>query len=322
MSTDNSTQFSRTPALIALGLALLLVLGVLFGARYVSDQAGRTPVQISELPGTDSDNPTCAAVLEELPEEVAGLQRAELAEPVPAGTAAWISGQQDELTLRCGVNLPFQYTALSEIQEIAGTEWLQVVDPTAGDSLETWYTVNRSPNIALTLYRVSEDALAMDTAAPAADLAAALATVAEEKVQPFPTPLADMAEVADPGERCAELMNNLPESFGSDLTYTRADIEGTGLNPETAAAWISTGLEPVVLHCGVEPPANYRAGETLNQVNEIPWFEDTTLANGTTSSTWFALGRDIDIAVNVPQASGNSAVVTLGEAIAAHTAEQ
>lgn len=322
MSADNSTQFSRTPALIALGLALLLVLGVLFGARYVSDQAGRAPVQISELPGTDSDNPACAAVLEELPEEVAGLQRAELMEPVPAGTAAWVSGQQDELTLRCGVNLPFQYTALSEIREIDGTEWLQVVDPTSGDSLETWYTVNRSPNIALTLYRVSEDVLAMDTAEPATDLADALATVPEEQVDPFPTPLADMATVADPVARCTGLLENLPAEFGGDITYTRTDIAGTGLNPETSAAWTAPGLEPVVLHCGVQPPVNYQAGETLNQVNEIPWFEDTTLANGTTSSTWFALGRDIDIAVNVPQASGNSAVVTLGDTIAAHTGEQ
>lgn len=322
MSADNSHQFSRTPVFLALGLAVLLVLGVLFGARFVSEQAGRQPVQISELPGTNSDHPECAPLLAKLPDEIAGLHRAELAEPVPAGAAAWISGQEDELTLRCGVNLPFQYSALSGIQEFSGTKWLQVVDPTAGDSLETWYSVDREPKVALTLYRVSEATAGMDTSAPAAELAAAMATMPEQAQDPFPVPLADMPEIPEAAQRCGDLLANLPESFGSEITYIRADIADTGLNPETSAAWTTPGQEPVVLHCGVTPPENYQAGETLNQINDIPWFEDTTLANGTTSSTWFALGRDIDIALNVPQASGNSAVVTLGEAIAAHTGQQ
>ncbi|MGP6174933.1 DUF3515 domain-containing protein [Corynebacterium sp. A21] len=322
MSADNSHQFSRTPVLIALGLAILLVLGVLFGARFVSEQAGRQPVLISELPGTNSDHPECAALLEELPDEVAGLQRAELAEPIPAGSAAWISGQEDELTLRCGVNLPFQYSALSEIQEFEGTRWLQVIDPTAGDALETWYSVDREPSVALTLYRVSEATADLDTSLLAADLAAAVSTIPEQAQDPFPVPLAEMPEIPEAAQRCEDLLNNLPASFGNELTYTLADIADTGLNTDTAAAWTAPGQEPVVLHCGVTPPVNYQAGETLNQINEIPWFEDTTLANGTTSSTWFALGRDIDIALNVPQATGNSAVVTLGEAIAAHTGQQ
>lgn len=319
MSADNSSQFNRTAIIVALGLAIVLVIGVLLGARVVSDQAASQPVQLGELPGGNPDHPACAPLIDELPEEAAGLDRAEIQEPVPAGAAVWTGGEADELTLRCGVELPFQYTSLSETTEAEDTEWLHVKDPTT-DSLQTWYTVDRSPAIALTLYQVDAEVTTEDLAA---DLGAAISSVPGTEPEPRDTPLADMAPAAaDATERCTALMDNLPESFGNDPEYTRASIADTGLPADTDAAWTAPGHEPVVLRCGVAPPENYEAGAMLNQVNEVPWFEDTTLANGTTSSTWFALGRDIDIAVNVPQASGNAAVVSLGEAIVEHTDEQ
>lgn len=321
MRANNSPQFNRTPIFIALGLALLLVLGVLGGARWVAGQSSQGPVQMAELPGGNADHPACAPLLEELPEEVAGFQRAEVAEPAPAGAAAWVAGEADELTLRCGVDLPFQYTALSETTEVDGTEWLHVVDPSTGDALQTWYTVNRSPAVAVTVYQIDPETSDAGVA-PAEDLAEAMATLPEERQEPNPAPLAGLESAADANARCGDLMGNLPESFGTDPEYRRISTADTGLPADTTAAWGAPGVEPVVLRCGVTPPENYEVGIRLNQINEIPWFEDTTLANGTTSSTWFALGRDTDIAVSVPQASGNSAVVTLGDAIAEHTGEQ
>lgn len=321
MRADNSPQFNRTPVFIALGLALLLVLGVLVGARWMAGTSDRGPVQMAELPGGNADHPACAPLLEELPDEAGWFERAELAEPAPAGSAAWTAGESDELTLRCGVELPFQYHELSETVEINGTEWLRVVDPSTGDALQTWYAVNRDPAVAVTLYQVDPAAGGEDTA-PVEDISEAVSDLPEAQNEPNPAPLSGMQPVDDAAQRCGELMDNLPETFGSDPEYTSASVADTQLPGDTSAAWTAAGTEPVVMRCGVTPPENYEPGAVLNQVNDIPWFEDTTLTNGTTSSTWFALGRDTDIAVTVPQQSGNAAVVAIGEAIAEHTGQQ
>lgn len=323
MRADNSPQFNRTATFIALGLSLVLVVGVLLGARLLAGQSDRGPVQMAELPGGNPEHPACAPLIQDIPDEVAGFERAELMEPVPAGAAAWVANEADELNLRCGVDLPFQYTALSDTTEVDGTEWLRVVDPATGNSLQTWYAVNREPAVAVTSYQVdpaeTEDE---SVAAPVAELSEAVAQLPEHEHELNPTPLANLTATDDAAARCAELIDNLPETFGSEPDYTRTTIADSGLSEETSAAWNAPGSEPVVIRCGVTSPENYEPGAVLNQVNDIPWFEDTTLASGTTSATWFALGRDTDIAVSVPQASGNSAVVAIGEAIVEHTGEQ
>ncbi|MDN6246069.1 MAG: DUF3515 domain-containing protein, partial [Corynebacterium casei] len=91
---------------------------------------------------------------------------------------------------------------------------------------------------------------------------------------------------------------------------------------ENTAAWSAPGFEPIVIRCGVAPPAGYEPGEQLQQINDIPWFQDTTLGEGTTAGTWYALGRATDIAVSAPQGVANTALVELGEIISANTAEQ
>jgi len=66
------------------------------------------------------------------------------------------------------------------------------------------------------------------------------------------------------------------------------------------------------------PAPGYAPGAQLQQVNDIPWFEDTTLANGTTSSTWFALDREAEVAVSMPQSAGNAVIVGISSAINEH----
>lgn len=294
---------------VALGLALLLVVGVLVGAKVFFDRAGNQPVSVGALPGPMVESEECRQFIAELPDELLRHDRAEIVEPVPAGVAAWNSSSTEEVTLRCGVDLPFQYTEYSQPVEVDGVEWLQVRDATPDSTLQTWYTVDRSPVVAVTA-----DEPSMGGADnPVEGLSGAVSALPEEDHEPNPAPLSGLA--SGDTSVCGELMANLPETVAEE--YGR--VEGTGAY---TAAWAAQGLEPVVLRCGVAPPENYEPGAVLHQVNEIPWFEDTTLANGTTSSTWFALGRATDIAVSVPQATGNAAVVELGEAIAAHTPEQ
>ena len=88
--------------------------------------------------------------------------------------------------------------------------------------------------------------------------------------------------------------------------------------------WVysAPGREEIVVRCGVAAPENYSAGVQLQQVNDVPWFEDTTLAEGTTAGTWFALGRADDLALSAPQDAANSALVRLSDALAEATPEQ
>lgn len=76
-----------------------------------------------------------------------------------------------------------------------------------------------------------------------------------------------------------------------------------------------------MVRCGVAFPSAYEAGAQIQQIDSVAWFEDTTLGNGTTASTWYALGREIVVAVSVPQNSGNAALVEMTKIIEKHTAE-
>lgn len=314
MSSAASPQPSRsgkTAVYLSLVLAVALVIGVVLGAKVVFDRAAKQPVVMSELPAPLADSRECADFIAGLPDELIGHDRAEIVEPVPAGVAAWTSSSVERVTLRCGVDLPFQYTDYALTENIDGVEWLRITDATPGSTLSSWYTVDREQVVAVT---ADEESLGRADN-PVADLAGNVAALPTAEHEPYPAPLSQLADAENIGGRCEDLMAALPETIAED--YGRIDVT----EPRTAA-WTAPGLEPVVLRCGVAPPENYRPGLQLNQVNDIVWFEDTTLANGTTSSTWFALGRDIDIAVSVPQATGNAAVVELGRVIAAETGEQ
>ena len=308
-SAYQPSRSGRTAIYLSLVLAVALVLGVVVGAKLVFERAAKQPVSMTALPAPLADSPECADFVAGLPDELIGHDRAEIAEPAPAGVAAWSSSSVEQVTLRCGVDLPLQYTDYAPTEMIDGVEWLLITDATPGSTLASWFTVDRTPVVAVT---ADEESLGRADN-PVEGLSEGMATLAAADHEPFPAPLSGLA--AGDGSRCGDLMDNLPGTIADG--YSRIDVA----EPLTAA-WAAPGLEPVVLRCGVAPPENYEAGLQLNQVNDVVWFEDTTLANGTTSSTWFALGRDVDVAVSVPQATGNAAVVTLSEIIAAETGEQ
>ena len=132
------------------------------------------------------------------------------------------------------------------------------------------------------------------------------------KDQPHnPAPLSAL-EGAD-ASKCDALLQAAPDAIAEGYTRTEPASENT-------VAWRAEGRDPIVLRCGVAPSPNYAPGAQLAQVNDIPWFEDVLLANGTTASTWYALGRDSGIAVSLPQAESNEAITNLTELIAEHTA--
>lgn len=303
----------RTPIIIALILSVLLALSVVIGARVLLGPAGQQQVAMSTLPAPEADSAQCAALVEQLPAEAFGHVRARIAEPVPAGTAAWASSELERVTLRCGVDMPFQYTDLADTVEAEGSTWLPVADVTAGSSLETWYSVDRFPVVAITAD--SESTGGADN--PVSPFAAAVAELEQRDGEPFPAPLTELTAAGDAAV-CTDLALAFPEQLtvgGADgVTYQRiGDAElATAGYPGGTVAWRAEGMEPIVIRCGVAPSANYAAGERLQQINDIPWFEDTILASGTTSSTWYALGRETDVAVSLPQSAAQSLITISG----------
>lgn len=301
-----TTQFNRTAIYISLGLSIALVFAVILGAKHVFSTAASAPVAISPVGSEHADSPECAALVDSLPPELMGLRRAEVAEPVPAGTAAWSRSSTETATLRCGVDLPQQYTPYSQTQEIDGAEWLQVHDETPGSTMSTWYTVDRFPAVAVT---------ATVDGKPEG-LRRAFSALREEKAAPHSAPLSELP--AGPAAMCAAVEDNLPESIAPDYAR-RQDVRPRDAH---TYVWSAPGSEDIVVRCGVAAPANYRPGAQLQQVNSIPWFEDASLASGSTAGTWYGLGRSDDIALYAPQAAADSALVRLSDVLAAHTPAQ
>ena len=149
-STAHDAQFNRTTIYVSLGLAVALVLGVLVGARVFFNRVALQPVAMTQLPAPEASSAECTSLIDALPSTLADLKRAELAEPAPEGAAAWQASSTERITLRCGVDAPAQYTPYAQTEDIDGARWLRVNDATPGSTLATWFTVDRSPVLAVT----------------------------------------------------------------------------------------------------------------------------------------------------------------------------
>ncbi|OBA54714.1 hypothetical protein A5774_04580 [Corynebacterium sp. EPI-003-04-2554_SCH2473622] len=351
----------RAPIYTSLGLSLGLVAVVLAGARIIG--GGAPTVTLSDLPAEHADSAECQQLIDSLPDEVADLPRAEIAEPTPAGVAAWAAGSsgaggnyRDQVSLRCGVDTPFQYSEYSHTQVVeadgasssenssgsasdgnTATEWLEVQDQTPGSTLTTWYSTNRFPTVAVTVDRAGNgtagdggadggaggNATAPDSAAATtreahkaiAQLTGATEALELRKHQPHPAPLSELASgSSDDLAACQSLISAAQDGF--------TPAEGYELYDDTAKdtiAWTHPGYEPIVLRCGIAAP-DVPLGERLQQINEVPWFEDTVLADGTTASTWYPLGREVAVAVSTPQAAAQESLSRITELLKQHTA--
>ena len=121
VSTDQFLPLNRAPLVLALILALTMVIAVLVGARVFYDRVARQPVAMSAIDSPDASSPECSTLIDRLPSSLLGHRRTDIAEPAPAGAAAWSSNSTESITLRCGVSLPLQYTTLSHTIDAAGS---------------------------------------------------------------------------------------------------------------------------------------------------------------------------------------------------------
>lgn len=112
---------------------------------------------------------------------------------------------------------------------------------------------------------------------------------------PEVTPAADLA--------CPVLMGQLPlELAGETSRQVQSDTP-------FAYAW---GDPPVVLVCGVAPPAGYVVGVGTLVISGVEWFVDTTDPETT---VWTTVDRNVPVEVRVPASSDSASVTALGPII-------
>ena len=160
---------------------------------------------------------------------------------------------------------------------------------------------------------------------------------ASATANPAQTPLSTLpvADEAARDKQCRSVLDALPDHFGA-LQRTTKDALGNDL-PNGMAAWTAPRRDPVVVRCGVQQPESYHPGAQLQQINDVPWFNDGTPGNqptaeapssessaqnapenastSATDNTWYALGYSDIIALSMPASSGNSVITTLSNAI-------
>nr|WP_120491426.1 DUF3515 domain-containing protein [Corynebacterium lactis] len=298
---------SRRRAAVALAVAVVAVLGVIGVAKYVQDTQAAQPVAISnpELPADDS--PECAALLDRLPDRAAGLVRAQVADPAPLGAAVYRNLESDRITLRCGAPVPAQFNDLARTKTVDGVEWLRVVDST-DDTLSTWFTVGREPVVAITAegHANAEDALG--------DLAEALRPDSEYKVTPkrSPIPLSTLA-APQADSLCTGLTAALPKELGGRHLLGADELPES--LPKDMLVWGGTAADPITLRCGVDEAPGYAVSKQLTQVGDIVWFNEPSLSSGT-AGTWYALGRERFVAVNMPMSEASGLLPVLSSVIA------
>jgi hypothetical protein len=138
-------------ALVGVLIAGVVVLAVIAGrtdTAVAPPPAG--PVALVPVDAPSSGSPDCKKLLAALPDGLISngkpLGRAQIASPAPAATVAW--GTSDApVVLRCGLSRPPELTRTSSLRVVSGVQWL----PVDGDDATTWYAVDRSVTVALTI---------------------------------------------------------------------------------------------------------------------------------------------------------------------------
>ncbi len=143
---DNNEGPSRAVLIAALVLAVgaIGVVLAIAATRHPPSQ----PLVIATVPAPHAQDQPCRALLEALPQRLGDYQRAPVAQPIPPGTAGWRSGSDSEpVVLRCGLDRPSDFVVGSPIQLVDRVQWFEVRQ----EGRSTWYTVDRSVYVALTL---------------------------------------------------------------------------------------------------------------------------------------------------------------------------
>lgn len=113
---------------------------------------------------------------------------------------------------------------------------------------------------------------------------------------------------------CRSLAQALPQRLGD---YQRAPVAQPA--PDGVAAWRARpDIEPVVLRCGLDRPADFVVGSPIQAVDQVQWFEvvaEPQSAGDAGRSTWYTVDRPVYVALTLPSGSGPTPIQELSEVI-------
>lgn len=152
MSDDSTSPVSTPRYLLVLStvLAILLIVVVIAAAKITMDKKVYAPVAMGPVDAPEASSQVCSDFVAALPRDLDRFRSVEVRDPAPEGAAAYRDSSGAELSVRCGVNVPDQYTVLSPVFTSGDARWTAVSDATPGSDLRTWYAVGGSPAVAVT----------------------------------------------------------------------------------------------------------------------------------------------------------------------------
>lgn len=152
MSDESTSPVSTPRYLLVLStvLAILLIVVVIAAAKITMDKKVYAPVAMGPVDAPEASSQVCSDFVAALPRDLDRFRSVEVRDPAPDGAAAYRDSSGAELSVRCGVNVPDQYTVLSPVFTSGDARWTAVSDATPGSDLRTWYAVGGSPAVAVT----------------------------------------------------------------------------------------------------------------------------------------------------------------------------
>lgn len=347
MSDESTSPVSTPRYLLVLStvLAILLIVVVIVAAKITMDKKVYAPVAMGPVDAPEASSQVCADFVAALPRDLDRFRSVEVRDPAPDGAAAYRDSSGAELSVRCGVNVPDQYTVLSPVFTSGDARWTAVSDATPGSDLRTWYAVGGSPAVAVTA--------SSDVGSALEGVGSTLSSLydANSPAKPAPYPLSEAPVAGSSGGSgktdgsgeagtsggatespvCRKFLETLPDSLGdwrlvhisagsSKLKNADALPEGVDESvfdkaPSGSATYLAEGHEPVVIRCGLEMPEAYEPGANLTQVDDVPWFSDPSLSRGSTMGHWYALGREQIVGLAMPQSAGEELITSVTSAI-------
>lgn len=338
-STPRAVDTPRYLIILSTVLAVALIIGVIAAAKITVDRKVYAPMAMGPVDAPEASSQVCADFVDRLPGDLGRFRAVELREPAPSGAAGYRDSSGAELSVRCGVNVPDQYTVLSPVFSAGEVRWTAVSDATPGSDLRTWYAVGGSPAVAVTT--------SADVGGALGAVGSALSSIydANSPAKPAPYPLSD-APVAGGSEgsggsggetespACRKFLESLPSALGSwRLVHTSTgsgkssdqakfgslpkDVSRSALDkaPSGSATYLADDREPVVIRCGLAMPKSYAPGAQLTQVDDVPWFSDPSLSRGSTMGHWYALGHEQIVGLAMPQSAGDEVIASVTSAI-------
>lgn len=196
-STPRAVDTPRYLIILSTVLAVALIIAVITAAKITVDRKVYAPMAMGPVDAPEASSQVCADFVDRLPGDLGRFRAVELREPAPSGAAGYRDSSGAELSVRCGVNVPDQYTVLSPVFSAGEVRWTAVSDATPGSDLRTWYAVGGSPAVAVTT--------STDVGGALGAVGSALSSIydANSPAKPAPYPLSD-APVAGGSEGSGE----------------------------------------------------------------------------------------------------------------------